>query len=231
MVTIIAVSIPGMLHFNGLWYYYVDIVMYAVVFLVCVSACMFVIVRKNATTSFKKLLQHCLLPSIVATIGVGFIDAVVNKKYQSMKRDSIGQYLIRILFYPIVVDLLISFGEANIRQISTNGANHRSHVIYFYQVAFTTIGRYMTTISGSLLSILIMAASIALKDLLFHRMSRIQCWLAFKFRALLKKVTSRVADENEFEKFEDWFFSKEFSSFKASVLNNEFTIELIGKGF
>lgn len=204
--------------------------MFVIVFILTLSASMFLLTRCTdvINITFKQLLRYFLLPGIIATLGVGFIDAVINKKYQTMKNHSIGQYLIRIIFYPIIVDLLISFGEVNMRKVPNNGSNHKSHVIYFYQVAFTTIGRYMTTISGCLVSIFIMTASIALRDVFFHRMSRIQCWIAFKMRSCLRKISSGFID-NEFDKFEDWFFSKEFTSFKASILNNEFTIELIGK--
>ena len=79
------------------------------------------------------------------------------------------------------------------------------------------------------MDIFIMAASVAGKDFILHRMGRIRCWLAFHTRILLVKIYPPYANTVDYEAFKDWFYSKDFTYFKANTLNSDFAVELTGK--
>eukprot|EP00111_Clytia_hemisphaerica_P007515 TCONS_00021835-protein len=230
LVTIATALIPGLLKYNDvILYYYVDIFLCGLFFLVGMVASVFCL-SKNLEVQItrKRIFQVLVIPSIIAVLGVNVLDAVVNKEYQIFSKGSIGQYVVRLVIYPITVDILLAITETNVQKIPSNHINNPSHVVYFYQVAFTIIGRYMTTISGGIMDIFIMAASVAGKDFILHRMGRIRCWLAFHTRTLLVKFYPPYANTVDYETFKDWFYSKDFTYFKANTLNSDFAVELTG---
>jgi len=235
LITIATATIPGLLKYNDIiLYYYGDILVCGLVFLLGLIFAL-VSLSKNLEIqiTLKRLVQVFLIPSILAVLGINLLDGLVNKEYQMFTKGSIGQYVIRILVYPVVVDLVLAIVETNAQKIpsAANRVNSPSHVVYFYQVAFSIVGRYMTTISGGIMDIFIMAASITVKDFVLHRMGRLRCWLAYHTRLILEKICSPYINTMDFESFEDWFYSKEFTYFKANAINNDFTIELAGNIF
>lgn len=235
LITISTASIPGLLKYNDvILYYYVDILACGLVFLL---GLIFTVISlsKNLEIqiSLKRLIQVFLIPSLLAVLGINLLDGLVNKEYQLFEKGSIGQYVIRIFVYPVVVDIILAIVETNTQKIPSapDHMNAPSHVVYFYQVAFSIVGRYMTTISGGIMDIFIMAVSIAVKDFVLHRMGRLRCWLAYRTRSLLEKIYPSYINTTDYENFEDWFYSKEFTFFKANSINNDFTIELAGEFF
>lgn len=233
LITMATASIPALLKYHtAIEYFYVDTLLSGFIFIIGVVAsvyCMYKALELQITR--KRIFLVFVFPTIIAVLGVNVLDAIVNKEYQMLAQASLGQYLVRIVVYPLLVDVLLAIIETNIQKIPSNqNVNSPNHVVYFFQVAFLFVGRYMTTMAGSVIDIFIMAATVAVRDILLHRMSRIRCRIAYFLRSVHEKIFKRCTDYSvKYDAFEDWFYSKDFTYFKAKTLNNNFVIELVGK--
>lgn len=233
LVTMTTALIPGLLKYNTvMMFYYTDTLLCGLIFLIGLTASMLCLYKNlEIQITRKRIFQVLILPSVIAVLGLNFLDGIVNKEYQMLRQGSIEQYIVRLVIYPTIVDILLAITERNIHSIPTNqnSKNNPSHVIYFYQVAYAFVGRYMTTMAGDIVGIVIMATTIMVKDIVFHRMGRIRCRIAYFVRSVLEKILPWYTESVDYETFEGWFYSKHFTYFKANTLNNDFVIELVGK--
>ena len=212
-----------------LWFYYIDIAVFEIVFLLVFVSLLVMIAKHGQHMTFKDAFCFFVLPVTIAALAIGFIGVYFSKKYELQANGSWQKYVLRLVVYPILVDGFVSFTEVNIRQLTMCEADVRSHVIFLCQVAFGIIGRYMTTTAGSLSYIAIMSFVIAVKDIGLHRMSRIQCWIAFKLKRFFRKCIKCGNAQQSQEEFDDWFFSKDFTDFRAFVVSSEFVHEFTGQ--
>ena len=84
---------------------------------------------------------------------------------------------------------------------------------------------FMIFFSGDLTSLTITCGLVMVKDVVFHRMGRIQCWLFYKARHLLKETKGSV------QEFREWYFEERFRNFRACVLNNDLLNDFTGACF
>lgn len=233
LVTMATALILGLLKYNTvIMFYYLDTLLCGFIFLVGLTTSMLCMYKNlEIQITRKRIFQVFIVPSVIAVLGLNFLDGIVNKEYQMLAQGSLEQYIVRLVIYPCIVDILLAITERNIHSIPTNqnNKNNPSHIIYFYQVAYAFVGRYMTTMAGDIVGIIIMATTIMVKDIVFHRMGRIRCRIAYFVRSVLEKIVPWYTDSVDYETFEGWFYSKHFTYFKANTLNNDFVIELVGK--
>ena len=207
-----------------LWYYYIDITIIQIIFFVTIGSSLFNLSRNNHEIDFKTLVKRFILPILAGVISVGFIWIYLSKTLTGAS--SLKKYIIRLVIYPILVDAVLAFQEFNFRQFLTKDytVDGLAYFVYVAQVIFGFFGRYMTMTSGNLVSVTIFASVIAIKDVMFHRLSRAQCWIGFYLKKIFK-----LNDINNEGTFEDWFYEENFTKFRACVLNNDFIQELTGK--
>ena len=69
----------------------------------------------------------------------------------------------------------------------------------------------------------ITCALVMIKDIIFHRMGRIQCFLFYKTRKLFQRRGT-----GSIEEFRLWYFEERFRNFRACVLNNDLLHDFTG---
>lgn len=75
---------------------------------------------------------------------------------------------------------------------------------------------------GNMKMLTITCTLVMIKDVIFHRMGRVQCWLFYKIRKLLQRQKGSI------EEFHVWYFDERFCNFRACVLNNDLLHEFTG---
>ena len=160
-----------------LWYYYIDITIIQIIFFLTIGSSLFNLSRNHNDIRLKTLVKRFILAILAGVTSVGFIWIYLSKIFAGAS--SLKKYIIRLLIYPILVDAVLAFEEFSVRQFLTKDytVHGLAYLVYNAQVAFGFFGRYMTTTSGNLVSVTIFASVIAIKDVLFHRLSRAQCWI------------------------------------------------------
>ena len=78
-------------------------------------------------------------------------------------------------------------------------------------------------ILGNLTMLTLTCSLVMIKDVVFHRMGRIQCWMFYKIRRFFKRQPSST------EEFRTWYFEERFCNFRACVLNNDLLHEFTGR--
>ena len=187
-----------------IWYYYIDASVAEVFFFAIMISCFVSLTKHQPGVNMKEILIRLLIPVIVGSAGYIFTTIYLNNKYKVA--NTTNKFLIRLLYFPLILEPVLIFQEFSFRtfRLTENdeacSIHGRAHFVFLTQVSFGILGRYMTTISGNLSNVALFSAVIAIKDISLHRMSRVQCWLAFK----LKKLFA-LDDGNQFEEFEEWF--------------------------
>ena len=206
-----------------LWYYYIDIAILEIIFFVTIASSLLHLSMNQHDISFKTLVKRFILPILAGVSLFSFIWIYLSKTFAGAS--SLKKYIIRLVIYPILADTILAIQEFNFRQfLSKDYTVHGlTYFVYVAQVILGFFGRYMTTTSGNLVSVTIFAAVIAIKDVLFHRLSRAQCWIGFYLKKIFK-----LNDINNEGTFDDWFFEENFTKFRACVLHNDFLQELTG---
>ena len=206
-----------------IWFYYLDIVLFMTVFYLVLPLAHYNISRHVETVSFTNSFKYYVAPMFFMALGIGFVDIYFSKTYRVEEDGTLLKYAQRLIVYPVIMDLFLSCGEFCVRRLDNCSVHGRAHSIYLIQVRFGILGRYMTLTSGNLTSVAITSCLVALKDMVFHRMSRMQCWLAFKLRRIFP--CCRRTDQRGFHQ---WYFDEEFCNFRGCVINNEFLHEFTG---
>eukprot|EP00794_Sanderia_malayensis_P009354 gene9354-10339_t len=203
------------------WFYYLDIVLFMAVFFLVLPLAHFNISKHEQAVKFGNSFKYYVAPMFFMALGIGFVDIYFSKTYRVEKDGTPLKYIQRLIVYPIIMDLFLSFGEFFVRRLNNCSVHGRAHSLYLIQVRFGILGRYMTITSGDLASVTITSCAVAIKDVFFHRMSRFQCWLAFK----LRRFFPCYQGDDEATDFHEWFFDEDFCNFRGCVINNEFLHE------
>ncbi|XP_057312904.1 uncharacterized protein LOC130654358 [Hydractinia symbiolongicarpus] len=207
----------------SIWYYYIDVGITETLFFTTFTLS-FYRISKYHDMSFLNLIKRFIVPMLSGVLGVGFTEIYLSKKF--VESSGYERYAIRLVVYPLLVDIILNFQEYGARQLmKTEGFTVQglAHFIYGAQVAFGILGRYMTTTSGSLTNVAIVSGLIAVKDIIMHRACRFQCWLGYYLRRLFK--LKDINDDHG--TFEDWFYNEDYRNFRSCILSNDFVCELV----
>ncbi|XP_057314030.1 uncharacterized protein LOC130655309 isoform X2 [Hydractinia symbiolongicarpus] len=207
----------------SIWYYYIDVGITEALFFTTFTLS-FYHISKYYDMSFLNIAKRFIFPILSGVLGIGFTEIYLSKKFAEASRYE--RYVIRLVIYPLLVDLILNFQEYGARQFLKTEhftVHGLSHFVYVAQVAFGILGRYMTTTSGSLTNVAIVSGLIAVKDIIMHRACRFQCWLGYYLRRLFK--LKDINDDHG--TFEDWFYNEDYRNFRSCILNNDFVHELI----
>ena len=160
-----------------LWYYYIDITVIQILVFATFGSSLFNLSTNHRDIGFKTLVKRFMLPILAGVLSIGFIWIYLSKVFAGAT--SLKKYIIRLVIYPILVDAVLALQEFNFRQFLAKDytVHGLAYFVYIAQVIFGFFGRYMTTTSGNLVSVTIFASVIAIKDVLFHRLCRAQCWI------------------------------------------------------
>ena len=206
-----------------IWYYHLDAGVAEVFFFIIIISCLVNTAKHVEEVTLKKIVIRLILPVIFGSGGYIFAQIYLSSRFKVA--DNTEQFLIRLLYYPLILEVSLIYQEYCYRTFDggINITNHgRAHFIFLTQVSFGILGRYMTMISGSLIEVTIYSACQFLKDVFVHRLSWLQCYIAHKLKRLF-----RMKDGEE--DFDTWFYSPNFQEFRACVFNNEFILEVTGK--
>lgn len=206
-----------------IWYYYIEASVAEVFFFIVMISCLVNIAKYVEEIRLKNIFIKLILPVVFGSIWYIFAVIYLSNKFKVAKdRD---KYVIRIVYYPLIVEGSLILQEYCYRTFdggSDTTVHGRAHFIFLSQVSFGILGRYMTTISGSLIDVTVFSLFHFFKDILIHRLSWLQCYVAHKLKRFLGM---REAEEE----FNEWFYSSRFQDFRACVFNNEFVLEVASK--
>ena len=207
-----------------IWYYHIDEVSSEVFYFIILISCLWNIAKHVEEIQMKRIFIRLVLPVIFCSVGYSFLMIYLCSRFKVA--NSTEKYLIRLAYYPLIVEVSLVFLEYCCRTF--NGGisitiHGRAHFIFCVQVAFGILGRYMTMFSGNLIDVTIFSAFHFLKDVFIHRSSWLQCYVAHRFKRLFGSKQRR-------KDFDEWFYSRDFQDFRACVFNNDFMLELTGKG-
>ena len=206
-----------------IWYYYIEASVAEVFFFIVMISCLVNIAKYVEEIRLKNIFIKLILPVVFGSIWYIFAVIYLSNKFKVAKdRD---KYVIRIVYYPLIVEGSLILQEYCYRTFdggSDTTVHGRAHFIFLSQVSFGILGRYMTTISGSLIDVTVFSLFHFFKDILIHRLSWLQCYVAHKLKRFLGM---RDAEEE----FNEWFYSSRFQDFRACVFNNEFVLEVASK--
>lgn len=206
-----------------IWYYRIDVIVTQVSFDVTLICCFVNIAKQTKKIQMKNTFIKLFLPVFFLTTGYEFSQVYLFSKFKEVEDKE--KYLIRLVYYPLIVEVSLTLVEYGGRTF--DGGNNitvhgRAHFLFSVQATLAMLGRYLTTISGSLLVVTVISVFHFLKDVFVHRLSWLYCYIAHKFKRLLR---FKEGEEN----FNEWFYSPNFQEFRACVFNNDFVIELVGK--
>ena len=206
-----------------IWYYYIEASVAEVFFFIVMISCLVNIAKHVKEIRLKNIFIRLILPVVFGSIWYIFAVIYLSNKFKVAKdRD---KYVIRIVYYPLIVEGSLILQDYCYRTFdggSDTTVHGRAHFIFLSQVSFGILGRYMTTISGSLIDVTVFSLFHFFKDVLIHRLSWLQCYVAHKLKRFLGM---REAEEE----FNEWFYSSHFQDFRACVFNNEFVLEVASK--
>ena len=206
-----------------IWYYHIDEISSEVFFFLNLISCLGNLAKHVEEIQLKRIFIRLVLPVIFCTTGYSFSMIYLCSRFKVA--DNTERYLIRLLYYPFIVEMSLILLEYCCRTFDGGDSitiHGRVHLIFCVQVAFGILGRYMTMLSGGLVDVAIISAFHFFKDVFLHRSSWLQCYVAHKFKQLF------VSNDNK-EDFNEWFYSRDFQKFRAYVFNNDFVLELTGK--
>ena len=206
-----------------IWYYHIDVGVGEIFAYTIIISCLANIANHVKEIRIKNIFTKLILPFTFAAAGYTFAMIYLSNKFKVA--ESTEKYLIRLVYYPLIVDVSLQLSEYCFRTFdggSSTTAHGRAHFIFFIQVAFGILGRYLTTISGSLIYVTVFSLFHFVKDILVHRLSWLQCYIAYKVKRFF---SMKEAEED----FDQWFYSIEFQGFRTCVFNNDFVLELTGK--
>ena len=214
-----------------IWYYHLDAGLAEVFFFIIIISCLVNTAKHVEEVKLKNIFFRLIFPVIVGSGGYIFAQIYLSSRFKVA--DNTEQYLIRLLYYPFILEVSLILQEYCYRTFDggTNISNHgRAHFIFLTQVSFGILGQYMTTTSGSLMEVTVYSACQFLKDVAVHRLSWQQCYIAHKFKRLIPhKFKLLFGIEDGEEDFDTWFYSPNFQEFRACVFNNDFILEVTGK--
>ena len=220
---IITLAIMLFLNVN-IWYYNLDVVVTQVCFHAVAITCYVNITKHVEEVRLKNIFTRLILPSFVGTGAYLFSEVYFFSKFK--EADSKEKYLIRLVYYPLIVEVSLTLTEYGCRTFDRGGSNitvnGRAHFIFYGQATFAILGRYLTIISGSLVHVTLISVFHFLKDVFVHRVSWLQCKVAHKVKRVLHFKEGK-------EDFDKWFYSPNFQKFRACVFNNDFVIEISGR--
>ena len=207
-----------------IWYYHIDEVSSEVFYFVILISCLGSITKHVEEIQMKRIFIRLVLPVIFCSAGYSFLMIYLCSRFKVA--DSTEKYLIRLVYYPLIVELSLILLEYCCRTF--NGGisitiHGRAHFIFSVQVAFGILGRYMTMFSGNLIDVTIFSAFHFLKDVFIHWSSWLQCYVAHRFKRLFGSKQKR-------KDFDEWFYSSDFQEFRVCVFSNDFMLELTGNG-
>ena len=206
-----------------IWYYRIDVIVTQVSFDVTLICCFVNIAKQTKKIQMKNTFIKLFLPVFVLTTGYEFSQVYLFSKFKEVEDKE--KYLIRLVYYPLIVEVsltLVEYGGRTFDGGNNITVHRRAHFLFSVQATLAMLGRYLTTISGSLLVVTVISVFHFLKDVFVHRLSWLYCYIAHKFKRLLR---FKEGEEN----FNEWFYSSNFQEFRACVFNNDFVIELVGK--
>ena len=223
LFAIIILAIMLSLNVN-IWYYNVDVVVTQVCFHIVAITCYVNITKHVEEIRLKNIFTRLILPSFVGTAAYLFSEVYLFNKFK--EADSKEKYLIRLFYYPLIVEVSLTLTEYGCRTFDRGGSNitvnGRAHFIFYGQATFAILGRYLTIISGSLVDVTLISIFHFMKDVFVHRLSWLQCKVAHKVKRVLRSKEGK-------EDFDKWFYSPNFQKFRACVFNNDFVIEVSGR--
>ena len=206
-----------------IWYYHLDVIV-TDFFLILTSISYYAnIARHLEVIRFKNIVIKIIFPCIFGATGYVFCQMYLFSKFKIS--DKTDKYLIRLVCYPLIVEVSLILIEYCCRTFDGGiytSVHGRAHYMLFIQTSFVVLGRYLTTTSGSLQSVTVISVFHFLKDILVHRLSWLQCYIAHKVKSFFCVKEGK-------EDFNVWFYNREFQDFRACVLNNDFVIEVTGK--
>ena len=205
----------------NIWYYKIDAAVGAIMFYFIMITCL--LNMQTYGVRLKTVVKNLIIPIIFASALYMFAKLYLRNRY--MMANNTEKFLIRVIYYPLIVECSLIYQEYSYRTFddgTISTVHGRAHFVFLSQVSFSMLGRYLTTIAGSLLEVLLFSFLIFLKDILIHRMSKLQCYLAHKVKTFLKMSDSE-------EDFNNWFYSQSFQEFRGCVFNNDFIHEITGK--
>ena len=207
----------------NIWYYHIDIYVTEFFFFATAISCYLNIARHLKEIRFMKIIVKIIFPCIFGTTGYIFCQIYLFSKFKVS--DETDKYLIRLLYYPLMVEVSLILIEYCCRTL--DGGTYitihgRAHYIFFVQATLGILGRYLTTTSGSLETVTVISAFHFVKDVFVHRLSWLQCYIAHKMKRILCFTEGK-------EDFNVWFYRRDFQEFRACVLNNDFVTEVTGK--
>ena len=206
-----------------IWYYHIDEGITEVSFYVIFISCLLNIANYVEEVKFKTIFVKLIFPGLIGSAGYTFSEIYLSNRYKVASGSE--KYLIRLVYYPLIVEVSLILQEFCFRTfdggINTRN-NGRAHFLFITQVSFGVLGRYMTIASGSLVDVTVFSAFQSFKDIFVHRLSRLQCFIAYKVKQFfgMKDVE---------EDFDTWFDNPAFQEFRAHVFNNDFLLEMAGE--
>ena len=205
----------------NIWYYRIDAVVGAIIFYFIMILCL--LNMQIYGVRLKTIVKNLICPIIFGSALYMFAKLYLRNRY--MMADNTEKFLIRVIYYPLIVESSLLYQEYSYRTFddgTLSTVHGRAHFVFLSQVSFGILGRYLTTIAGSLWEVALFSFLIFLKDILLHRMSWLQCYLAHKVKNFLGMSDSE-------EDFNNWFYSPSFQEFRGCVFNNDFIHEITGK--
>ena len=206
-----------------IWYYHIDEGITEVSFYIIFISCLFNIANYVEGVKLKTIFIKLIFPGLIGCAGYTFSELYLSNRYKVASGSE--KYLIRLVYYPLVLEVSLILQEFCFRTfdggINTRN-NGRAHFLFITQVSFGVLGRYMTIASGCLIDVTVFSAFHSIKDVLVHRLSRLQCYIAYKVKWFfgMKDVE---------EDFDTWFYNPAFQEFRAHVFNNDFLLEMTGE--
>eukprot|EP00111_Clytia_hemisphaerica_P005263 TCONS_00015193-protein len=208
----------------AVWFYYIDIVIFMMAFFLVVPLAQ-LLAAKQVGAKLLEATKLYILPMFLMALGIAFVDIYFSKSYRVEEDGSLLKYSQRLIVYPVLMDSFLSLGEFFVRRLEGTTVRGEAHSLYLIQVRFGILGRYMNLTAGNLTMLTITCSLVMLKDVVLHRMGRIQCWMFYKIRRFFKREQSST------EEFRAWYFEERFCNFRACVLNNdllhEFTATIV----
>ena len=206
-----------------IWYYHLDVVVTDFFLIITSISCYANIARHLEEILFKNIIIKLIFPCIFAATGHVFCQIYLFSKFRTS--DKTDKCLIRLVYYPSIVEVSLILIEYSCRTFDGGTyvtVHGRAHYIFFIQTSLGVLGRYLTTISGSLESVTVISFFQFLKDAFIHRLSWLQCYITHKVKGFFCVKEGK-------EDFNEWFYNRDFQEFRACVLNNDFVIEVAGK--
>ena len=206
-----------------IWYYHIDVFVTEALFLVSAISCFSNIAKQLEEIRLKNIFIRIMFPCFFGTAGCMFSQVYLFSKLKVS--DVTDKYLIWSVYYPLMVEVSLILIEYCCRTFdggTYTNVHGRAHYIFFVQATFGILGRYLATISGSLISVTVISAFYFVKDVFVHRLSWLQCYIAHK----VKRV---FCFKERKEDFSVWFCGPHFQEFGECVFNNDFVTEVAGK--